>query len=76
MKPATPAALASSIQAKMTQGGRRVRIHREADGGRYVAKDTTSGLAVLWDHDTARLRAMCDRVGWQVVDGGSASERD
>jgi hypothetical protein len=46
-----------------------VQIHHDSEKAKYVAKDTKSGLSVLGHQDSARLRAMCDRMGWQVVDG-------
>jgi hypothetical protein len=46
-----------------------VQIHHDSQKAKYVAKDTKSGLSVLGHQDSARLRAMCDRMGWQVVDG-------
>jgi hypothetical protein len=48
---------------------RVVQIHHDPDDdATYVATDTKSGLRVLRHRDRARLRAMCDRIGWQVVD--------
>jgi hypothetical protein len=34
----------------------------------YAAKDMRTGLVVLRHKDILRLRAMCDRLGWQVVE--------
>jgi len=57
-----------SIAAKRPPG-RIVRIcHDPSFEPAYAAKDTTSGLVVIRHQDSARLRAMCDRLGWQVVD--------
>jgi hypothetical protein len=39
----------------------------------YAAKDTTSGLVVIRHQDSARLRAMCERLGWRVVEGEASS---
>jgi hypothetical protein len=51
---------------------RVVHIHHDLDDAAYVAIDALSGLSVLRHQDSARLRAMCDRIGWQVVGGGGA----
>jgi hypothetical protein len=48
---------------------RVVQIHHDLDDATYVATDTKSGLRVLRHRDRARLRSMCERVGWQVVEG-------
>ena len=53
-----------------------VQIHYDPQKAKFVAKDTKSGLSVLRHQDSARLRAMCDRMGWQVVDGAVTSEGD
>ena len=68
-KPAPPSALAGSMRSKKLVTGRVVQIQRDPDEPSYIAKDTKSGLSVLRHQDSARLRAMCDRIGWQVVDG-------
>jgi len=39
----------------------------------YAAKDATSGLVVIRHQDSTRLRAMCERLGWQVIDGEASS---
>jgi hypothetical protein len=44
-----------------------VRIHYDADEAMYVVTNTKSGLSMLRQPDITRLRAMCDRLGWQVV---------
>jgi hypothetical protein len=46
-----------------------VQIHHDRSRGKFVAKDTRSGLGVLRHEDVARLRAMCERMGWQIIDG-------
>jgi hypothetical protein len=46
-----------------------VQIHHDRSRGKFVAKDTRSGLGVLRHEDAARLRAMCERMGWQIIDG-------
>jgi hypothetical protein len=53
-----------------------VQIHYDPQKAKFVAKDTKSGLSVLRHQDSARLRAMCDRMGWQVVDGVATSADD
>jgi hypothetical protein len=68
-KPATPSELAGAMRSKKPLTGRVVQIQRDPDEPSFVAKDTKSGLSVLRHQDSARLRAMCDRIGWQVVDG-------
>src|SRR6516165_4847862 len=50
---------------------RVVQIHHDPDDDTYVATDTKSGLRVLRHRDRARLRAMCDRIGWHVVDANA-----
>jgi hypothetical protein len=47
---------------------RVVQIHHDRGDATYVAADAKSGLCVLRHRDRARLRAMCDRIGWQVVE--------
>jgi len=56
-------------QAEKSLARRAVRIERAPDdAAKYLAKDITSGLTVMRHRDTAHLRAMCDWIGWQVVD--------
>lgn len=63
------AAQTSPIQAESRSTSRIVvQIHHEPKKGKYVAKDTRSGLGVLRHQDNAHLRAMCDRMGWHIVD--------
>jgi hypothetical protein len=52
---------------------RVVQIHHDLDDAAFVATDAQSGLSVLRHQDSARLRAMCARIGWQVVGGGGAA---
>jgi hypothetical protein len=64
------ATVVSSARAERSSASRIVvQIHYDLQKTKFVAKDTKSGLSVLRHHDSARLRAMCDRMGWQVVDG-------
>jgi hypothetical protein len=58
------------IKSKPT---RVVQIHHDLDDAAFVAIDAQSGLSVLRHQDSARLRAMCSRIGWQVVGGGGPS---
>jgi hypothetical protein len=46
-----------------------VQIHYDPLKAKYVAKDTNSGLSFLRHQDRTHLQAMCDRMGWQVLDG-------
>jgi hypothetical protein len=67
---APPAKVINSMRAERSPTSRVVvQIHYDPEKAKYVAKDTKSGLRVLRHQDSARLRAMCDRMGWQVVDG-------
>jgi hypothetical protein len=52
-----------------------VQIHHDPNRAKYVAMDTRSGLGVLRHEDSARLRAMCERMGWQVVDDAPSAGR-
>jgi len=52
---------------------RVVQIHHDRGDAAYVATDAKSGLCVLRHRDRARLRAMCDRIGWQVVEANTPS---
>src|SRR6266508_4631889 len=75
-KPGTPAELANSMRAKRPLTDRIVQIYHDPHEAAYIAKDTKSGLSVLRHQDGARLRAMCDRIGWQVVDGAAPRADD
>ena len=60
--------LASCVPAESPPAIRIVvRIRHDPRKAKYVAEDAKSGLSVLRHQDRARLRAMCDRMGWQVV---------
>ena len=68
----TPSKAVSTVRVERPSAGRIVvRIHHDPQKIRYVAKDTTSGLGILRHQDRARLRAMCDRMGWQVIEDGA-----
>jgi hypothetical protein len=54
--------------------GRIVQIFHDPNfDAAYGAKDTTSGLVVIRHQDSGRLRAMCERLGWRVVEGDASS---
>ena len=68
----TPSKLVGSMRAERSPASRiAVQIHRDPQKAKYVAQDTTSGLRILRHQDSARLRAMCDRMGWQVIEDGA-----
>ena len=57
------------LQPKKSPPGRVVRIRHEVnEEDSYNAADAETGLVVLRHQDRARLRAMCNRLGWQVED--------
>jgi hypothetical protein len=76
-KSTSPAKVVSSMRAE-TPPARRivVKIYYDPQKAKFVAKDTNSGLRVLGHQDSARLRSMCDRMGWQVVDGAATRAGD
>jgi hypothetical protein len=66
----TPSGLVSSMRAERPQASRiAVQIGYDPQKAKYVAKDAKSGFSILRHQDSARLRTMCDRMGWHVVDG-------
>ncbi len=46
------------------------------DEAAYAAKDVRSGLIMLRHRDNARLRAMCDRLGWEVAETNAVAGAD
>jgi hypothetical protein len=71
----SPVALASSVSTKKAGISRLIRIrHDPSYEAAYAAKDTKTGLVVLRHQDSARLRSMCERLGWQVLEEGAAVE--
>jgi hypothetical protein len=57
-------------RARRSLSGRNVQIGRDSrDEAAYAAKDAKSGMVVMRHADSARLRELCDWIGWQVVDG-------
>jgi hypothetical protein len=72
---AAPADLAGSIRAQRPPTSRGVvQIQYDPVKAKYVATDIKTGLRILRHYDSARLRAMCDRMEWEVVDGEVTSE--
>jgi hypothetical protein len=66
----SPAAVPAGT-TRARKSGRVVEIRHDANyDAAYAAKDTRTGLVVLRHQDSARLRQMCDRLGWQVVEDG------
>ncbi len=66
-----PAASVGPTPAR--KSGRVVQIRHDAScDAAYAAKDMRTGLVVLRHQDSARLRAMCERLGWQVVESDAA----
>ena len=54
--------------------GRIVQIFHDPNfDAAYAAKDTTSGLVVIRHQDSTRMRAMCERLGWRVVEGEASN---
>ena len=45
-----------------------VEIHYDPSKARYAARDTTTGLLVMRHEDRTRLKVMCERMGWQIVE--------
>ena len=45
-----------------------VAIKYDPHKTKYAAKNVSTGLLILRHEDKARLKGMCDRMGWQVVD--------
>jgi hypothetical protein len=64
--------VAPAAPAGAVRGGKPARIvqirHDPSYEAAYAAKDTRSGLVVLRHQDSTRLRAMCERLGWQVME--------
>jgi hypothetical protein len=66
---AAPAPPARPARPRKAPPGRIVRIcHDPNFDPVYAAQDTTSGLVMIRHQDSTRLRAMCERLGWQVVE--------
>lgn len=66
-----------TTRTRRSTPGRVIEIrHDPSDEAAYAAKDVKSGLVLLRHQDIARLRAMCSRLGWQVVNADAASADD
>jgi hypothetical protein len=66
-----------AMRLKRTAPRRVIEIrHDPSDEAAYAATDVASGLVVLRHRDIARLRSMCDRLGWEVVAANVASADD
>jgi len=59
-----------------SRASREVQIQQDPADLSYVARDTKSGVSVLRHSDQARLRAMCDRIGWQVIEDTAPKNHD
>jgi hypothetical protein len=51
-----------------------VRIQYDPAKSKYLAIDINTGFAILRHHDGARLRAICDRMNVQIIDGEGSSK--
>ncbi len=64
------AALASAL--KVATPSRTIAVrHDPTDDRPYAAMDARTGSVLLRHQDSARLRVMCQRLGWRVVDDSS-----
>ncbi len=64
-----------SLRARISGPSRFVRIRRGApDEAPYVAIDAKTGMTVLRYQDSARLREMCDWMGWRVSEDETAAD--
>jgi hypothetical protein len=69
-----PSNLVRSTRAERPPESRiAVHINHDPQKAKYVARAATSGLYLLGHQDGARLQAMCERMGWRVVDGAAVS---
>ena len=66
-EPAMPCDLDADMREREFSRVVQVR-HDPTYEAAYAAKDMRTGLVVLRHKDILRLRAMCDRLGWQVVE--------
>lgn len=66
---------ARSLRARISGPSRFVRIRRGCgDEAPYVAIDAKTGMTVLRYQDSARLREMCDWMGWRVSEDETAHD--
>jgi hypothetical protein len=64
---------ARSLRARISGPSRFVRIrHGSGDEPLYVAVDSKTGMTVLRYQDNARLREMCEWLGWGVSEDETA----
>jgi hypothetical protein len=59
-----------------SRASRQVQIQQDPADLSYVARDAKSGVSVLRHSDRAHLRAMCDRIGWQVIEDAGSKKHD
>jgi hypothetical protein len=73
--PSTPVAAATApLMIEQKSPLIAVQIHHDHEKGKFVATDIKSGLSILRHQDGAWLRAMCDRMGWRIVDGDAGND--
>ena len=59
------------VFSRARRSGRNVQIVHDPRHAAYSAKDTRTGMIVMRDPDSARLRELCDWIGWHVVEGAA-----
>jgi len=65
-----------SLRARISGPSRFVRIRRgSGDEPPYVAVDSKTGMTVLRYQDSARLREMCEWLGWRVSGDETAQDQ-
>jgi len=78
-RPAAPAVIVPKLVAKSVKPVERkspgitVEIYYDANRVKYVARDINSGLTVLRHKDSKWIKAMCSRMGWQVINAEAGS---
>ena len=66
-----------AMRLKRTTPRRVIEIrHDPTEEAAYAAKDVASGLVMLRHRDSTRLRAMCDRLGWEVLETNAVGADD
>jgi hypothetical protein len=68
LRSATPATTSAASEPVERKSPVVVQIHHDPKRAKYVVKDTRSGLIVMRHQDSTWLKAMCDRMRWQVID--------
>jgi hypothetical protein len=72
--PEIPTEVARSLKAEGSASRPIVvRIQYDPAKSKYLATDIKTGFAILRHHDGARLRAICDRMNVQIIDGDGSS---